>query len=88
MNEKVEDGTKDLWAQLEKIGVEEDILSDVYVYLSNNPTALKTFNGVPIHKRKQILPKIVPNYPLTGLDRNLQVNYFCSSYNFSYKSCF
>jgi len=74
VNEQEEDGTKDLWAQLEKIGLEDDSLPYVYSYLSNNPTALKAFNGVPIHQRKQMLPIIVPNYPRVS-NRNVKVNY-------------
>ena len=82
-NEKEEDGTKDLWAQLQKIGVEDDSLGVVYWYLFNNPTALKGFNGVPIHQRKNMLPIIVPNYQPKGSDRNVKVNisfFFSSSY--------
>ncbi|XP_047178448.1 uncharacterized protein LOC124845398 [Vigna umbellata] len=72
-NEKDEDGTKDLWAQLQKIGVEDDSLGVVYWYLFNNPTALKGFNGVPIHERKNMLPIIVPNYQPKGSNRNVKI---------------
>ncbi|KAK7332628.1 hypothetical protein VNO80_29383 [Phaseolus coccineus] len=72
-NEKEEDGTEELWAELEKIGVEDDSLLHVYLFLHNNPSALKAFNGVPIHQRKQFLAKTVPNYAPQGSVRNVKI---------------
>ncbi|PNX62530.1 hypothetical protein L195_g061190 [Trifolium pratense] len=54
---------EDIWAQLVEIGVDEDSLPHVYMHLVQNPEALKAFNGVPIDKRKEMLPFIVPNKP-------------------------
>lgn len=54
---------EDIWAQLVEIGVEEDSLPHVYMHLVQHPEALKAFNGVPIDKRKAMLPFIVPNKP-------------------------
>ncbi|XP_052735381.1 uncharacterized protein LOC108343500 isoform X2 [Vigna angularis] len=73
-NEKDEDGTKDLWALLEIIGVENDFLHVVYCHLLKNPTALKAFNGVPIHHRKKMLPNIVPDYQPRASKRNVKAN--------------
>ena len=88
MNEKEEDGTKELWAELKKIGVEDDSLLRVYLFLHNNPPALKAFNGVPIDQRKQLLAMTVTNYAPQGSVRNVSKlhfsSYFYSSYNFSY----
>ena len=52
-----------IWAQLEGIGVEPAILPKVYMHLFQNPVDLKGFNGIPIDKRKEMLPHIVPGYP-------------------------
>lgn len=49
-----------IWAQLEDIGVEPDLLPRVYMHLIENPDALKAFNGVPVHRRKEMLPHISP----------------------------
>ncbi|WVY92444.1 hypothetical protein V8G54_031532 [Vigna mungo] len=92
-NEKDEDGTKNLWAELKKIGVEDDSVGVVYMYLLKNPIALKGFNGVPIHQRKNMLPIIVPDYQPKESNRNVTVDYtyhlflVLVIYNFSYSSC-
>ncbi|CAJ1963078.1 unnamed protein product [Sphenostylis stenocarpa] len=63
-------GIKELWEHLEEIGVEEDSVSTAYMYLSKNPDALKIFNGVPIPKRKKMLPKIMLS---KESDRNVKI---------------
>jgi len=57
---------EDLWAQLEDIGVgvKYSSLPQVYLYLVQHPDALKAFNGLPIDKRSELLPFIVPRYLL------------------------
>ncbi|CAK8576556.1 unnamed protein product [Lathyrus sativus] len=52
-----------IWAELVEIGVEPSSLPLVYMYLVKNVDALKTFNGIPIDKRKEMLHLIVPDYP-------------------------
>lgn len=54
---------EDVWANLVEIGVEEASLPCVYMHLVQHPEALKAFNGIPVDKRKEMLPYIVPNYP-------------------------
>lgn len=55
-------GVEDIWAQLEAIGIEPTFLPRVYVHLVQHPYALKAFNEVPVHKRKELLAHIVPDY--------------------------
>ena len=54
---------EDVWANLVEIGVKEASLPCVYMHLVQHPEALKAFNGIPVDKRKEMLPYIVPNYP-------------------------
>lgn len=55
----------DIWTELENIGVESTSLHRVYMHLVHHPEALKFFKGVPMDKRKEMLPYIMQRYPFS-----------------------
>jgi len=59
-----------IWVQLEQIGVEPNLLPDVYLYLVEHANALRASNGIPLHRRKEMLARIVTNYQLVLLRRS------------------
>lgn len=53
----------EIWTELENIGVESTSLHRVYMHLVYHPEALEVFMGIPMDKRKEMLPYIMQGCP-------------------------